>query len=143
MKSLSLGQGRNDEVQVLDMMNTVLILFFLLQIKHMFADYFLQTPKMLSGRGTYFHIGRAQHAGVHAIGSAIALILVGTPPLLTLGLVAAEWVVHFHIDWWKASYSEKRELVPTEAKFWRAAGFDQFLHQTTYIAMVWGWITFV
>ncbi|MEM1006753.1 MAG: DUF3307 domain-containing protein, partial [Pseudomonadota bacterium] len=25
----------------------------LLQIKHMFADFYLQTPKMLSGRGEY------------------------------------------------------------------------------------------
>ncbi|MEY8842452.1 DUF3307 domain-containing protein [Cribrihabitans sp. XS_ASV171] len=121
---------------------TVLLLICLLQIKHMFADYFLQTPKMLSGRGQYWHLGRAQHAGVHAIGSAIVLLAFGTPVALLLVLVLAEWVVHFNIDYWKASYSAKKELKPDQAAFWRAAGFDQCLHHLTYIAMVWAWVSF-
>ncbi len=131
-----------DGIVALSLVNTVLVLFFLLQIKHMFADYFLQTPKMLTGRGTYWHMGRAQHATVHAAGTAIALALVGTNPLAILILIAAEWVVHFNIDWWKASYSAKKALAPDQALFWRAAGFDQALHQITYIALVWAWTLF-
>ncbi|GAG17496.1 unnamed protein product, partial [marine sediment metagenome] len=57
--------------------STVLILFALFQVKHMLADYYLQTPKMLSGRGQFWHMGRAQHAAVHAIGSAIVFAIVG------------------------------------------------------------------
>lgn len=120
---------------------TTLFLIALLQIKHMFADYFLQTPRMLSGRGEYWHMGRAQHAGVHALGSALALLLVGADGLFTLCLVAVEWIVHFNIDWGKARYSDRKAYDPGQAGFWRANGFDQALHQLTYVAMagIWAW----
>ena len=123
-----------------DLVQTVLILLCLFQVKHMFADYFLQTPKMLQGRCTYLHMGRAQHAGVHVIGSAISLMIVGTPFAALAALLIAEWVVHFHIDWGKARYSTAKAHTPQDAGFWRAAGFDQALHQLTYVAMIWAWI---
>lgn len=121
---------------------TVFVLICLLQIKHMFADYFLQTPKMLSGRGEYFHMGRAQHAGVHAIGSAIVLFVIGASPVFVVLLVAAEWVIHFNIDWGKARYSDAKGYGPYEAGYWRANGFDQALHHLTYLAMAWAWWEF-
>jgi uncharacterized protein DUF3307 len=119
-----------------------LLLLCLLQIKHMFADYYLQTPKMLSGRGEYFHLGRAQHAGIHAIGSILALLIVGTPLLFTVIIAIVEWFVHFNIDYAKARYSEAKGYDPSQAGFWRAAGTDQALHQLTYVAMVWAWASF-
>lgn len=123
-------------------LGTVLLLLCLLQIKHMFADYYLQTPKMLSGRGTYFHLGRAQHAAVHVVGSIVIFILFGAPLDFILVIAALEWIVHFHIDFAKASYSDKKGLQPNQAAFWRAAGLDQCLHNLTYIAMAWAWVTF-
>ncbi|MFK7755138.1 MAG: DUF3307 domain-containing protein [Sedimentitalea sp.] len=123
----------------MDTVSTVLILLCLLQIKHMFADYFLQTPRMLSGRGEYWHMGRAQHAGVHSVFSALVLGIMGTTPVMMVVLVVGEWIVHFNIDWAKARYSEFRGYTPTQAGFWRAAGFDQALHQLTYVGMVWIW----
>lgn len=125
-----------------DVTSTILLLFCLLQIKHMFADYFLQTPRMLTDRSVYLHLGRAQHAGVHAVGSAIAFFLIGAPPGFVLTICLAEWVVHFHIDWGKARHGETSGLEPSDAGFWRAAGVDQALHQLTYIAMVWAWTRF-
>ena len=119
---------------------SIFLLFGLLQIKHTLADYFLQTPIMLSGRGEYLHFGRALHAGVHLIGSAIAFAIVGTPLWIMAIIVLIEWVVHFHIDWAKARYSDTRELAPNQAAYWRAAGLDQWMHQMTYIAMVWTWV---
>ena len=82
-------------------MTSLLVLLFLFQIKHMFADFFLQTPRMLSDRGRYVHAGRAQHAGVHALGSAVALLIVGAPVALVLPVIVAEWLAHYHIDWAK------------------------------------------
>ena len=119
---------------------SILILLSLLQVKHMFADYFLQTPKMLEGRGTYLHMGRAQHALIHAAGSLVCFVIVGTPLWFMLVIIAAEWLVHFHIDWGKAVYTGKKGHGPTDAGFWRAAGFDQFLHQMTYVAMIGAWV---
>lgn len=108
----------------------------------MFADYFLQTPKMLSGRCEYWHMGRAQHAGVHVVGSILVFLIVGAPIGFIAAIVALEWIIHFHIDYGKASFSEKKQLNPTQAMFWRAAGFDQCLHQLTYVAMVWAWTAY-
>lgn len=122
--------------------STILVLFCLLQIKHMFADFFMQTPKMLEGRGQYLHMGRAQHAAIHSIGSAIVFALIGASPLFILVLVALEWVVHFNIDWCKGRYCETQDLTPFKAAFWRATGFDQAMHQLTYVAMVWAWIAY-
>lgn len=121
---------------------TVMLLLCLFQIKHMFADFFLQTPKMLAGRGQYWHMGRAQHAGVHVIASILVFLIMGAPIGFILIIVALEWVIHFNIDYGKASYSAKKELAPTMARFWHAVGFDQCLHQLTYIAMTWAWIEF-
>lgn len=122
------------------MVSTLFVLLILLQVKHMFADYFLQTPKMLAGRGQYLHMGRAQHAGVHVIGSLIVLLVMGTPVVPLLVLLAGEWIVHFHIDFWKASHSHKRQLAPDQAAFWQAFGIDQLLHQLSYLGMVWLWM---
>ncbi len=125
-----------------DIAVTILLLLFLLQIKHMFADYFLQTPRMLSGRSAYVHLGRAQHSGVHALLSIPAFLVVGAGFTFVLGLVAIEWVVHFHIDWAKARYSEARALKPDQAHFWQAFGVDQMLHSLTYIVMIWAWVRY-
>lgn len=124
-------------------LGTVLLLLVLLQVKHMFADFYLQTPKMLSGRGVYFHVGRAQHALVHVLGSVVVFLIFGAPLSFILVICALEWIIHFNIDFAKASYSDKKKLQPDQAAFWRAAGLDQFLHNLTYVAMVWAWVEFV
>ena len=117
----------------------VLVLILLLQIKHLFADFFLQTPAMLKNREVYWHMGRAAHAGVHAIGSILVLAIMGTPMSLLVTLVVVEFIVHFHIDWGKARFTEDRNLTPTDAAYWYANGVDQALHQFTYLAMAWIW----
>ncbi len=123
-------------------LGTLFLLLCLLQIKHMFADYYLQTPKMLSGRSTYVHIGRAQHAAVHVVGSASIFWAFRAPWEFILIISALEWIVHFHIDFAKAFYTDKKKLQPNQAAFWRAAGLDQCMHNLTYIAMAWAWVTF-
>lgn len=126
-----------------DTIVTLLLLICLLQIKHMFADYFMQTRKMLEGRGQYFHIGRAQHSAIHAIGSILCFLVIGAPLVFVVTLALAEWVVHFHIDWGKARYCDGKDFDPYQAGFWRAAGVDQALHQLTYVGMLWAWLHFV
>jgi len=121
---------------------TLLLLFCLLQIKHMFADFYLQTPRMLSGRGAYWHIGRAQHAGVHVVGSVLVFAVIGAPVAFILGLVALEWLLHYHIDYWKGQHCQRKALDPSKAAFWRATGADQAMHQLTYVAMAWAWVTY-
>jgi hypothetical protein len=106
----------------------------------MLADFFLQTKAMLDGRETYIHSGRFMHAGVHAVGSVICFLLVGSPLVFILPVVLVEWMVHFHIDWWKARHTALLRLTPDHAAFWRAIGMDQALHQFTYVAMLGAWL---
>ncbi|MEM9576527.1 MAG: DUF3307 domain-containing protein [Pseudomonadota bacterium] len=120
--------------------SALLILLCLLQAKHMFADFFLQTRIMLDGRETYIHLGRFLHAGVHAAGSAVAFLCVGSSLLFIIPVVIAEWIVHFHIDWWKGRHTKLLNLTPADAAFWRATGMDQAMHQFTYVAMIWAWL---
>ena len=124
---------------MIDGIGTVLVLLLLLQVKHMLADYFLQTRIMLGGRGVYLHVGRFLHAGVHAAGSFIALALIGVPLWVILTLALADWVIHFHIDWWKGRLTANQNLTPEDSAYWRASGIDQALHQLTYVAMIWAW----
>ena len=120
----------------------LILLLCLLQIKHMFADYFLQTKIMLDGRDQYVHFGRFLHAGVHAVGSIIVFVIVGAPFAFILPLVIAELIVHYHIDWWKGRHTSDQQLTPADAAYWRASGVDQALHQLTYVAMVWLWLIY-
>ncbi|OAN74085.1 hypothetical protein A8B82_18880 [Sulfitobacter sp. EhC04] len=118
-------------------MQMVLLLLTLLQVKHLFADYFLQTPRMLSDRARYLHLGRVQHAGVHTGLSLVALLLVGVGPMLALVIFLAEGVAHFHIDWIKGRHAESSGKGPDQAGYWHAFGVDQMMHQLTYVAMLW------
>lgn len=120
-------------------LQTALILLVLLQVKHLLADFFLQTRRMLAGRGEYLHLGRLQHAGLHAVLSLPAFLVIGAPWTFTLILCAVEGVLHYHIDWAKGVYSAKTCHGPSDAAYWRAFGLDQLLHQLTYVGMVWAW----
>lgn len=126
-----------------DLVSTVLMLFCLFLVKHMFADYFMQTPKMLNGRGQYWHLGRAHHAAIHMVGSMLVFAVVGTSLMFLLVVCFAEWIIHFHIDWAKARHSEAKGYTPIDGEFWRAFGIDQTLHGLTYVAMIWLWVVYV
>lgn len=123
-------------------LSSALILLILFQVKHLFADFFMQTPKMLAGRDEYIHMGRAQHAGLHGMFSILCLMVLGAPLGFILVLCLLETVVHYHIDWGKGVHSARTQHGPTDAGYWRAFGVDQLLHQLTYVLMVWAWAVF-
>ena len=122
-----------------DLILQALALIVLLQVKHLFADYFLQTPMMLQNRGKYLHIGRAAHVGVHVLGSVIAFAVVGAPLGMMVAIVAVEGLLHYHIDYGKGRWSDFANDSPSDASYWRAHGVDQAAHQLTYVGMVVAW----
>lgn len=124
-------------------LQTALLLLLLLQFKHLLADYFFQTQTMLRNQAQYVHIGRVQHALLHAVLSAVALALISAPFAFLLILSLVEGVVHYHIDWAKGWHGAQTGYSTNDAGYWRAFGLDQFLHQVTYIAMIWAWAVFV
>ncbi|MEM9333149.1 MAG: DUF3307 domain-containing protein [Pseudomonadota bacterium] len=116
---------------------SILILLAAFQVKHMLADYFLQTSLMLANRAVYLHPGRALHCLVHVVGSLLCLLAFGIPVALIILVLVAEWIAHYHIDFAKGVWSDRAAHTPSEASYWRAFGADQLLHQLTYVGMVW------
>lgn len=128
-------------VIVIEPAESLFILLVMLQVKHLFADYGLQFGFMLRGRDDFFHAGRLAHVAIHAAGSGLALFVLGTQAGLLQVLVVAEGVAHYLIDWSKAAWVAKRALTPQDRGFWWATGADQCLHQLSYLALCWGWLT--
>ncbi|SHK16871.1 Protein of unknown function [Shimia gijangensis] len=127
----------------MDLSLKILLLFTLMQVKHLFADFYLQTIWMLTGRDTYLHLGRAAHSAIHAGLSIVIFALFSVPPVWLLAIFVIEFVIHFHVDFWKARENVVKKLTPEDAAFWRAMGFDQALHHLTGIGLIWLWLNFI
>ena len=117
-------------------MIALIALISVLNIKHFVADFPLQTSWMAKTKGIYGHRGGLIHAGIHAALTFGVLVVFGVPLLAVLVLVAVEWVIHYHIDWAKQAYTIPKGLTPADSQFWVLIGFDQLLHQLTYVGLV-------
>ena len=118
------------------MVGLFLLLFVGLELKHLIADYFLQPGWMLAGKGNFTMPGGYAHAGVHVALTAVVLLLAGVSlPTLAL-LVAAEFVIHYLLDYSKITYSRGVHVDTNPRRFWALHGIDQFAHQLTYAAII-------
>ena len=107
-----------------------------LEIKHYIADYVLQPGWMLAGKGNIFHPGGYAHAGLHAVLSLLVLLVMGAPVGLAAALCAAEFVLHYALDYSKVVYSQGVHPDSKPQRYWALHGFDQLLHQLTYAVMI-------
>lgn len=119
---------------------SVLAALALFQVKHWIADFLLQTPAMIRDKGHYGRPLGVLHSVIHIIGSAPVLFWLtsGEKVGSVVAVLAAEFVIHYHIDWSKEKLNHRVGMSPDHARFWYAIGADQMLHQLTYIGMV-GW----
>ena len=113
----------------------IILLLVLLQIKHFIADFWLQFPYMIEEKGTYWAEGGRHHALIHTAGTFLTLAFV-LPDAIDLAVCLAflDGIVHYHIDWAKMNIS--RGFTPADTEFWIWLGFDQALHQLTYLLLV-------
>jgi Protein of unknown function (DUF3307) len=125
------------------MVYTFFVLLIGFQIKHFVADYLLQPGWILKGKGSFAALGGYAHAGIHAACSAIVLVLAGVPAGLIAMLAAAEFVVHYVLDFSKIRYSSGVDEVTQPARYWGLFGLDQLFHQITYVAMIYFALTAV
>lgn len=107
-----------------------------LQFKHFVADYLLQPAWILRGKGDLRHPGGYAHAGLHALGSLPALMMLDLNGVWIGMMMAGEFGVHFVIDHFKAIHAYKRPAAMTTRAYWAAHGADQFLHHLTYVGML-------
>jgi hypothetical protein len=118
------------------MIAEVLGLLVGLEIKHFIADYLLQPAWILAGKGDFRLPGGYAHAGIHAAFSLVVLLVMGTPVALAAALFAAEFVIHYGLDYAKVHYSARVHMDKNPQRYWGLHGADQLAHQLTYAAMI-------
>ena len=120
----------------------ILILIFLLQVKHYYADFAIQSYEQTVCKGTYGNLIGISHSCDHIIATLVALLLanffIPITTKLILVLALAEGLCHYHIDWVKMHFGVKNMQT---SKFWNQFGLDQLAHQVTYLVMVYFIIT--
>ena len=115
----------------------LLLLATLLQIKHCYADFVLQTYHQTVKKGVWLNPIGISHSIEHAYCSLAAILVfsmwwtISLP--LALILVLGESVLHYIIDFTKVRFGCKDSSLPL---FWTQFGLDQLAHQLTYIGMV-------
>jgi len=115
---------------------TILLVWAGFELKHLVADYMLQTGWMIGGKANFGAPGGYAHAGVHVLASLPVLILVaGSPWVLLAALMAAEFVVHYLTDYAKARWFSSVDANARPRLFWALHGIDQTVHRLTYVGM--------
>ena len=116
----------------------MLLIMTLLLVKHFVWDFWYQPPFMWQNKGTFGHIGGIVHSGLHAI-TTLGILWFFLPPNNLLIIVAPlfEFVVHYLTDWAKMNINRVKGWgATTHNEFWQLTGFDQLVHQLTYIAIL-------
>ena len=115
----------------------ILALLALLQIKHWYADFVIQTDMQTVKKGVWLHPVGISHSCDHVWTTLVVLFafsLFHPLPGLTIMLVAlGEGFIHYMIDFTKVKYGCKDNTKPL---FWNQFGQDQLAHQLTYLGMV-------
>jgi len=116
----------------------IILLLFLLQIKHWYADFKIQTYIQTVKKGVWLDPVGLSHSIDHMWGSMIALLffsVIMTPIIWWLIIVIAisEAIVHYLIDFTKVKFGCKDNTNPM---FWNQFGLDQLAHQSCYLLIV-------
>lgn len=112
-----------------------LMLSALFLIKHLVADFILQTRWMVAGkeRETGWFVPLSTHATIHGLGTA-AIVGVFAPALIWIGGI--DVVAHFAIDRAKGTVNRRFGLTPEDTGFWWLLGLDQTLHHATHLSFI-------
>jgi hypothetical protein len=110
-------------------------LLFLLFTKHLLLDFVYQPPYQWQNKGTYGHLGGIVHSGQHAVATFLILSFF-TSYLTAFWVSVLEFIVHYHMDWFKMFYNKKKGWGPTtHNQFWVLTGIDQWVHSLTYLGI--------
>jgi hypothetical protein len=116
----------------------LLFLLLLLQIKHCYADFVMQTYIQTVKKGVWLDPTGISHTTDHMICTLIAMLIFSFfVPVSTFAIILVtliEGVVHYLVDYGKVKYGCKDNTKPI---FWTQFGLDQLAHQVTYTWMIW------
>jgi Protein of unknown function (DUF3307) len=109
-----------------------------LLIKHAVADFILQTEAQRREKGNYGATGGLTHSLTHiALTTPVFAFLPPAATGIVATLLAAEFVLHYHIDWAKEQIVRKNAWTSHDTPFWWAIGIDQLLHGLSYAGLIW------
>jgi Protein of unknown function (DUF3307) len=106
-----------------------------LQAKHVICDGPLQTLAMVKDKSHYLRPLGVAHSAIHGVASFFVLLLFKFDPLLALATSAAEFAVHYHIDFIKENTVKLFRWTIADGPFWWAQTLDQALHHFTYLVI--------
>ena len=116
----------------------ILLLLLLLQIKHCYADFVMQTYIQTVKKGVWLDPTGISHTTDHMICTLVAMLIfsffVPVSAFAIIFVTLIEGVVHYLVDYGKVKYGCKDNTKPI---FWTQFGLDQLAHQVTYIWMIW------
>lgn len=114
----------------------ILALLTLLQIKHWYADFKIQTYMQTVKKGVWLDPIGISHTLDHIWCSLVALLvfslIIPINAQLIIPIVFVEGILHYTIDFTKVKYGCKDNTKPL---FWNQFGLDQLAHQVCYMAM--------
>jgi hypothetical protein len=114
----------------------LLFLLLLLQIKHWYADFVIQTYMQTVKKGVWLNPIGVSHSVDHVWGTMIVLLIfnliVPISALVILAVSLIEGVIHYCIDFVKVKYGCKDNTKPL---FWNQFGMDQLAHQICYLTI--------
>ena len=112
----------------------ILLLLLLLQIKHWYADFKIQTYMQTVKKGVWMNLTGISHSLDHVWGTFVALLIfnlfypITAFTIVLIGVV--EGITHYLIDYTKVRYGCKDNTKPL---FWNQFGLDQLAHQFCYL----------
>jgi hypothetical protein len=113
----------------------LLLALAVLATKHLVFDFFLQSLSQIRNKRIYGHPDGLLHAAGHAAGTCLAFFVITPSLAVGIGIVVAEFVIHYHVDWLKEEIGHRLKLQPDQKVFWAAFGIDQWLHHLTYLGI--------
>lgn len=113
----------------------ILLITFLL-VKHFIWDFWYQPPYMWQNKGTFGHWGGIVHSGIHAVTTFAILLFFTAMPIAVMAMIF-EFILHYLTDYAKMNINRVKGWgATTHNEFWQLTGFDQLVHQLTYIAIL-------
>jgi hypothetical protein len=111
---------------------TLTVFLILILLKHYLIDWVLQTDEMANEKGNNATL-LFLHGLEHAIGTfIIGIFFISIVKIVMICMM--EILIHCAIDFTKSRISMFMKWTFPQKKFLISMGFDQFLHQLTYIA---------
>jgi hypothetical protein len=121
------------------MIEALILLLALLQIKHWYIDFVDQSTEEVISKGIYGDFNGIMHSAKQGFGTLLSLVIVlivfngninSTELFFAVCLGLLDFAVHYNVDWLKMNYGNWDIKTPA---FWRDLGLDQMAHSWTYL----------